>query len=149
MRISWKPFSFYLIDPLPYCFVRKVSVKCSETVAMNLHIFGNTFVSIRINSHTMHFHHSNWFQIVCDCWIYLYHEQSEKKYSAKWDRGLSISAKALVNMPSLDYVRPHTTRFLSCDASDRIRYETTGNRRGFRHLTEIGTLATHLLTLND
>ena len=26
--------------------------------------------------------------------------------------------------------RPHTTRFWSCDGSDRIRYETTGHRRG-------------------
>ena len=40
--------------------------------------------------------------------------------------------------------RLHTTRLLSFDASDRIRYETTGNRRG--HLTEIWTLAIHPLT---
>ena len=33
----------------------------------NLHIIGNTFVNIRINSHTLHFHHSDWFQIVRDC----------------------------------------------------------------------------------
>ena len=25
--------------------------------------------------------------------------------------------------------RPHITRFLSCDASDRLRYETTYNHR--------------------
>ena len=31
-----------------------------------------------MNSHTMHFHHSNWFPIVRHCWIYIYHEQSEK-----------------------------------------------------------------------
>ena len=45
--------------------------------------------------------------------------------------------------------RPHTTRFLSCDESDRMRYATTGNRIGSCHLTEIGTLATDPLTLHD
>ena len=45
--------------------------------------------------------------------------------------------------------RPHTTRFLSCDGSDRIQYETTGHRRGSWHLREIGTLAIHHLTLHD
>ena len=34
----------------------------------------------------MHFH-SDWFQIVCDSWNYLYREQS-KKYAAKWGGGL-------------------------------------------------------------
>ena len=33
------------------------------------------------------------------------------------------------------------TRFLSCDAPDRLRYDPTGNCRGSCHLTEIGTLA--------
>ena len=37
--------------------------------------------------------------------------------------------------------RPHTTLFLSCDASDRLRYEMTRNCRVSCHLTEIGTLA--------
>ena len=35
------------------------TVQFSETVVINLHIIGNTFVSIRINSHTMHFHQFN------------------------------------------------------------------------------------------
>ena len=52
-------------------------VKCSETVIMNLHIIGSTFVNIWINNHTLPFHHSDWFQIVRDCWIKLYREQSE------------------------------------------------------------------------
>ena len=67
LRISIKLFSFCLINPQLSCSVRKVSVKCSETVVMNLHIIGNTFVIIRINSHTLHFHHSDWFQSVRDC----------------------------------------------------------------------------------
>ena len=62
-----------------------------------------------------------------------------------------------MNIPCLDEShsgsvtkdRPHTTRFLSCDGSDRTRYETTGNRRGSWHLSEIGTLAIHNLTLHD
>ena len=33
--------------------------------------------------------------------------------------------------------RPHTTRFVSCDGLDRIRYETTHNHRGSCHLMEI------------
>ena len=86
LRISRKLFSFCLFNHPLSCFVRKVSVKCSETVVMNLHIIGNTFVKIRIKSHTLHFHHSDWFPIVRDCLLYLYREQSEK-YSAKWDRG--------------------------------------------------------------
>ena len=45
--------------------------------------------------------------------------------------------------------RPHTTRFLSCDASVQIQYETSGSHRGSCHLTEIGTLAIHPLTLHD
>ena len=60
------------------CFVRKMSIKRLETVVMNLHVIGNTFVNIRKNSHTLHFHHSDWFQIVRDCWIYLYRKQSER-----------------------------------------------------------------------
>ena len=39
--------------------------------------------------------------------------------------------------------------FLSCDGSDRIRYETTGNRRRSWHVTEIGTIVIHPLTLHD
>ena len=31
---------------------------------INLHIIGNTFVDIRIDSHTMHLHHSDCLQIV-------------------------------------------------------------------------------------
>ena len=49
--------------------------------------------------------------------------------------------------PMLD--RPHTTRFLSSDGSDRIRYETTGYCRGSWHMTEIGVLVIHHLTLHD
>ena len=45
----------------------------------------------------------------------------------------SCSVRLLLDMP-------HSTRFLWSDASDRIRYEMTGNRRGSCHLTEIGTL---------
>ena len=74
LRISRKLYSFCLIN---LKLSRIVSVKCSETVVMNLHIIGNTFVNIRISSHTLHFHHSNWFQIVRDCWIYLYSEKSQ------------------------------------------------------------------------
>ena len=44
-------------------------------------------VNILINSLTLHFHHSDWFQIVRDYLIFLYRKQSGK-YSAKWDRGL-------------------------------------------------------------
>ena len=43
------------------------SDKMFKTVVMNLHIIGNTFVNIRINSHTLHFHHYDWFKIVRDC----------------------------------------------------------------------------------
>ena len=71
-------FSVCLINPRLSCFVHKMSVKCSETVVVNLHYIGNNFVNIRINSHTLHFHHSDWFKIVCDCWIHPYREQSEK-----------------------------------------------------------------------
>ena len=39
-------------------------VKCSQTVVMNINIIRNTFVNIMINSHTLHFHQSDWFQIV-------------------------------------------------------------------------------------
>ena len=39
-------------------------------VVMNFHIIENIFVNIWINSLTLHFHHSDWFQIVCDC-LYL------------------------------------------------------------------------------
>ena len=78
LRISRKLFSFYLINLQPPCFVHKMSVKCPETVVINLHMIGNTFVNIRIYGHTLHFHHSDWFQIVRDCWIYLYREQSDK-----------------------------------------------------------------------
>ena len=56
------------------------------------------------------------------------------------------SFNAAIQKALLD--RPHTTRFLSCDGSDRIRYETTSNRRGSWHLPEIGTLAIHHLTLH-
>ena len=66
---NWSHFVF--LNTRLTCFVRKVSVKCSETVVMNLHIIGNTFVIIQISSHTMEFHHSDWVQIVRDCWTYL------------------------------------------------------------------------------
>ena len=36
-----------------------------------------------------------------------------------------------------------------CDQSHRIRYETTGNRRGSWYMTEIGTLAILPLTRHD
>ena len=45
--------------------------------------------------------------------------------------------------------RLHITRFLSCDASDRLRYEATRNRRGSRHLTDIGTFAIKPLIVNN
>ena len=77
LRISLKLFSFCLINPQLSCFVRKMSVKCSENLVMNLDIIGNTFVNIRKNSHRLHFHLSDWFQIVRDFWIYHYREQSE------------------------------------------------------------------------
>ena len=63
LRVSRELFSFRLINPQLSCFVRKVSVKCPETVVIILHIIDNTFVNIRINSHTMHFHHSNCFRL--------------------------------------------------------------------------------------
>ena len=48
LRISWKLFSCGLINhQLPY-FVRNVFVKWSETVVINLHIIGNTFINIFI-----------------------------------------------------------------------------------------------------
>ena len=74
-----------VLNPQLPCIVRKFS----ETVMVNLNIIRNTFINIRINSFTLHFHHSDWFQIVRDCRIFLYHKQSDK-YSAKWDRGFSI-----------------------------------------------------------
>ena len=40
-----------------------MSVKRSETVVMNLHVIGNTFVNIRKNCHTLHFHHFDWLQL--------------------------------------------------------------------------------------
>ena len=78
MRISRKLFSFGLINTHISCFVRKMSVKCSETVVINLRIIRNTSANIRLIIPTLHFHHSNCFSIVCDSWIYLYREQSEK-----------------------------------------------------------------------
>ena len=48
LRISRKLFSFCLINPQLTCSVRKLSVKCSETVVMNLYIIGNIFGNIRI-----------------------------------------------------------------------------------------------------
>ena len=66
LSISRKVFSICLIDAKLSCFVRKMFVECSETVIINLHVIGNTFVNIRLNSHTLHFHHSDWFQIVRD-----------------------------------------------------------------------------------
>ena len=45
--------------------------------------------------------------------------------------------------------RPYAGLSLHNFVSDRTLYETTGNRRGSCHLTEIGTLAIHLLTLQD
>ena len=79
LLFSRKLFSFCLINPQLSSFVRKVSVKCSEPVVTNHHI-GNTFVNIRIHSHTLHFHHSDWFKIVSDCWIYIYREQSANMF---------------------------------------------------------------------
>ena len=67
LRISRKLFSFCVVDPKLSCFVRRMSVKGSKTAVMNFHITGNTFVNIRINSHTFHFHHSDWIPIVRDC----------------------------------------------------------------------------------
>ena len=43
--------------------------------------------------------------------------------------------------------KPHTTQFLSCDASDMI--EKTGNRRGVCHLPEIETLVIQNITLHN
>ena len=50
----------------------------TKTVVINLHIIGTIFVNIRIDSHSLHFHHSDWFQIVRDCCIYLHRVQSDK-----------------------------------------------------------------------
>ena len=69
LRISRRLFSFCHTNPMLPWIVRIMSVKCSEMIIMNLHIIENTFVTSRINSHTLHFHHFDWFQIVRDCWI--------------------------------------------------------------------------------
>ena len=55
LLFSWIPVSFCLITAQLSCLVCKMFVKCSETVKMNLHIIGSTFVNIRINGHTLHF----------------------------------------------------------------------------------------------
>ena len=94
LRIPRKLFSFCLINPQLSCFVRKMSVKSSETIVIDLHIIGNTSLNNRTNSHTLYFHHSDLFQFVDDRWIYLCREQSEK-YSAKSDRGLRLSSQSL------------------------------------------------------
>ena len=59
----------------------------------------------------------------------------------------SILLKHVMRIKNLD--RHHITRYLSCDGSDRIRYETTDNRRGSWRLHEIGTLAIHHPTLHN
>ena len=58
---------------------------------MYLNIIRNTFVNIRINSLTLHFHHSDRFQNVR---IFLYRKQLEK-YSAKWDWGLCVTSDVM------------------------------------------------------
>ena len=76
---------------------------------MNLHKIGNTFVNIQINSQSLHFHQcSDWFQIVCDRWIYLYCKQSEKIFG-QMGPGLYINKQSFVltlSMPgTLYYLR--------------------------------------------
>ena len=44
---------------------------------------------------------------------------------------------ASINFHMNPLERPHTTRFPSCDRSDRMRYVTTGRRRGSWQMTEI------------
>ena len=46
-----------------YTYYRLFTIETIDAQYMNLHIIGNTFVNIRINS----FRHSEWFQIVRDC----------------------------------------------------------------------------------
>ena len=58
LRIFRKLFSFCLINPQLSYSLRKVSANCSETVAMYLHIIGNTFGNIRAISDILHVHHS-------------------------------------------------------------------------------------------
>ena len=47
--------------PPPHTHRSYGHVKCSETVVINLHVIVNTFVNIRMNSHTLHFYHSDLF----------------------------------------------------------------------------------------
>ena len=61
-----------------------------------------------------------------DAWIIIY-----VKSGMNQDQKLSASCTkqwALVTSTQMQPKSPHITRFLSCDASDRIRYETTGNQ---------------------
>ena len=56
LHISQKLFSFCRIKSSAILFCSQSVHKCSEMFMMNLHIIGNTFVNIRINSLTLHFH---------------------------------------------------------------------------------------------
>ena len=64
---------------------------------MNLDIIGNTFVNIRINSHTLHFHQSDWFKLIAIA-EFISMVNNRKKYSVKWDRGLSRLAGAVTKI---------------------------------------------------
>ena len=110
---------FIVLNPQLSCFVRKVSVECSETVVMSLHIIGNTFVNIWIISHKLHFHHSDWFQIVPDCWIYLVNNR--KQYSAEWNRGLNPDA----NESKKTRNKKQETKRFSTFAVYRLRHSET------------------------
>ena len=125
--ISRNIFSFCLINPQLSCFDRKVSVKCSETVVMNLRITGNTFVNIRINSHTLHFHHSGWFQVVRNCWIYLYREQLEKIFGQVGPGLLCLTSDPRKNPSPTSRTRSEChTPILSWWQSVRISVESAG-----------------------
>ena len=97
--VAWFSFTICLfLDTVPIlsnkipifaAFVRKVSAKCSETVMMNLHKIGHTFVNIRINSHTLHFHHPIVFRLFAIAES-ISIVNNRIKYSAKWDRGLIV-----------------------------------------------------------
>ena len=52
------------------------------------------------------------------------------------------------NMCLMQVRQPSHYRYMFCDGSDRIQYETMGNRRGSWHMTEIEILAIHRHTLH-
>ena len=85
---SRKLSSFYRIKHSAILLRSQSVRKCSETIVMNLHIIGNTFANNQINSHTLHWFHicSRLFAIIAE----INSVVNNLKYSAKWDRGLTL-----------------------------------------------------------